>query len=209
MVSRASSRIYLVGSLLWTVACQQREAPTHTPPAARAETSTRAAVAAPDPIARADAAAKKLGGALKARLVEAMGQGGPPSAVRVCADEAPSIAARVRGETGVSVGRASLRPRSPGNVPPEWVGAWLSAQGERKAEGLTGTSTVVDTATGRVARVLKPIAIEALCLACHGDPASIAPEVSAVLKTTYPADRALGYALGDLRGALWAEAPLP
>jgi len=195
------ARLLCSGTLLLGVACQQREAPPPPPP------PVQATAAAPDPLVRADAAAKQLGGALKSRLVEAMGQAGPTGAVRVCADEAPAIAARVRSETSVSVGRASLRPRNPASAPPEWVSAWLAAQGERKAEGVTGTSTVVVTASGRVARVLKPIAIEAVCLACHGDPASIAPEVSAVLRAKYPADRATGYALGDLRGALWAEAP--
>jgi len=32
--------------------------------------------------------------------------------------------------------------------------------------------------------------------------------VKAELAQRYPHDRALGYAAGDLRGALWAEAPV-
>ncbi|MFO0757043.1 MAG: DUF3365 domain-containing protein [Byssovorax sp.] len=158
-------------------------------------------------LARAEAAAKKLGGSLRTRLTDAINQGGAPGAVRVCAEQAPEIAAAIQRETGVSVGRASLRQRNPANAPPAWVATWLTAQGERKAEGAAGMSAIVDTEKGRMARVIKPIAIEAACLGCHGDRAALSPEVKAVLEARYPSDRATGYAIGDLRGALWAEVP--
>jgi hypothetical protein len=83
--------------------------------------------------------------------------------------------------------------------PPEWVAAWLREQGERPAAGVVGFARVED---GR-ARVLRPIAIEGPCLSCHGD--AITPAVSALLAEHYPNDRAVGYQLGDLRGALYAE----
>jgi hypothetical protein len=155
-------------------------------------------------LAKAEAAAKLLGGRLKARLTEAMTQGGPVAAVGVCADEAPAIRAAVAAETGVTVGRASLRLRSPADAGPAWVTAWLTAQGERPAAGVVGVSEVVEDGGASVARRLLPIAVEAPCLACHG--ATLAPEVKAALAARYPADAATGYALGDLRGALWAEA---
>lgn len=136
-----------------------------------------------------------------------MNQGGAASAVAVCASEAQSITAGVRQETGVTVGRSSLRLRNEADAAPPWVAEWLKAQGERKAEGAAGISAVVDTPEGKRARVLMPIAIEAGCLPCHGDPSAIAPEVKAALQAKYPADAATGYAIGDLRGALWAEAP--
>jgi hypothetical protein len=177
-----------------------------SPPAAPSATAATAPGA--EALARAEAAAKKLGGALRTRLTDAMNQGGPINAVRVCAEEAKGMTANVQKETGVSVGRASLRLRNAESAPPSWVGDWLTAQGERKAEGVTGMSAVVDTPKGKMARVIKPIAIEAACLSCHGDPASIANEVRGVLKEKYPSDRATGYAIGDLRGALWAEAPV-
>ena len=65
-----------------------------------------------------------------------------------------------------------------------------------------------ESASGEVARVILPIGIEAMCLRCHGEHDQISPAVRAVLEARYPADRASGYATGDLRGALWAEAPL-
>lgn len=154
---------------------------------------------------KAKAAAGKLGGATRARLTETMAQGGFKQGVEVCSTEAQGIAAKVREETGARVGRSSNRLRNSKDAPPQWVADWLKTQGERKAEGVLGMSQVVDTPQGRMARFIKPIEIEAPCLGCHGDPTSMQSEVKAILAEKYPADKATGYTLGDLRGALWAE----
>ncbi len=171
-------------------------APTPQPAAASAPGGPEAAA-----LARADAAAMRLASTLKARVVEEMGKGGPVAAVKVCNAEAPALAAQIQAETGVTLGRSSLRLRNPANGGPDWVRAWLDQQGERPAAGVAPVSTVAD---GK-ARVIKPIAVEAPCLACHGAPEALAPDVRTELAQRYPADTATGYALGDLRGALWAE----
>jgi hypothetical protein len=44
-----------------------------------------------------------------------------------------------------------------------------------------------------------------MCLSCHGDLNTISPEVKEVLKKEYPQDRATGYKINDLRGAVVAE----
>ncbi len=152
-------------------------------------------------LARADAAATRLAVTLRARVVEEMGKGGPPAAIRACSEEAPALAATIRSETGVELGRPALRLRNPANAAPEWVDAWLREQGERPAAGVSPVATVVD---GK-ARVIKPIIVDTPCLACHGSPDTISPEVRSELAARYPADAAIGYATGDLRGALWAE----
>lgn len=149
-------------------------------------------------LARAQTAATTLGGALRARLLAALAEGGPAHAVEVCAAEARVITARVSEETGARVDRASLRERGTHETP-AWVVAWLSEQGERPAEGVTGLARIED---GR-ARVLRPIVVETPCLTCHGE--AIAPEIAAILDARYPDERARGYRVGDLRGALWAE----
>jgi hypothetical protein len=155
-------------------------------------------------ITRAEGAAMRLAGTLKARVVEEMGKGGPVAAVSVCNAEAPAVAATIESETGVKLGRSSLRLRNPANAAPPWVQEWLVAQGERPA---AGASPAVSVAEGN-ARVIKPIPVEAACLVCHGAPTTIAPEVKAELTRRYPLDLATGYAVGDLRGALWAEVPI-
>jgi hypothetical protein len=166
---------------------------------------------APDPaeerLADAKEAVAALGSGLKSRLQAAMSEGGPASAMRVCADEAQAITRGVADE-GVTAGRSSLRLRNPSNAPPDWVAAWLAEQGERPADGVKGFERI-DTVEGiRVARVLRPIPVDAVCLSCHGPAQSLAEPVQALLAERYPTDAATGYALGDLRGAIFAEATL-
>ena len=156
-------------------------------------------------LAGAAAAAKRLGSTLRQRLGDAMNEGGRTNAMKVCADEAQGLVATIRSESGARVGRSSLRLRSEADRAPPWVAEWLAAQGERSAAGVTGIRAVADTPGGRVARVLKPLEVEPTCLGCHGDPAGIPAEVRAVLTERYPTDKATGYRIGDLRGALWAE----
>lgn len=176
----------------------------------KSESAPAASAPAPSPadqaaLDKAKAAASKLGGATRARLTETMTRGGFKEGVEVCSAEAQDIARKVREETGARVGRSSKRLRNPKDSPPPWVADWLKTQGERRAEGVSAMSQVVDTPEGRVARFIKPIEIEAPCLGCHGDPASIQADVKAILTEKYPNDQATGYSLGDLRGALWAE----
>ena len=159
-----------------------------------------------DALGRADAAATKLGGTLRTKMTAALEHGGPARAVEICAGEAQKTREEVAREAGVKIGRSSLRLRTPADVAPDWVAAWLKANGGRKAEKVTGVRAVVETPSGKVARVLRPITMEAPCLACHGDEAQIDPAVLAAIRAKYPTDVATGYQFGDLRGALWVEA---
>lgn len=195
--------------LLTLLACGEAPAPAPEAPAAPTSGPTSAAQAKDEALAlaKADEAARLLGGTLKARVQEAMGQGGPEGAVSACADEAQGVSAQVRGSTGARVGRASTKLRNPVNAGPDWVKSWLAAQSATAAEA-QALSEVVQTDTGAVARVIRPIAVEGVCLICHGDPAAIPPGVQAVLAQRYPTDQATGYKEGDLRGALWAETPV-
>jgi hypothetical protein len=139
-----------------------------------------------------------------------MKSGGPVEAVSACHIQAPKVSAGVAEQQGVQVGRSSLRLRNPDNAQaPAWVSAWLQAQGERPADGVAGVSEVATTPDGAVARVLLPIAVEPVCLTCHGPSDSLAPAVAGRITELYPADAAVDYAVGDLRGALWAEYPVP
>jgi len=149
-----------------------------------------------------DRAADAFSGRLRGALQGAMQRGGPVAAVEVCATQAQTLRAEVAREHGVRLGRASLRLRSAADAAPDWVDRWLRAQGERPAAGVVGVRVV----EGGVRRVLRPIAVEGPCMACHGDAASQPEALRAALQARYPADRATGYAVGDLRGALWVEA---
>jgi len=158
-------------------------------------------------LASAKAAIGTLKMQLKQKLQMAMAEG-PDKALEVCAVEAQVIRAKVSHESGVALGRSSLRPRTPADAAPDWVKAWLDEQGERKVAGVVGFSRVDETSSGKVARVLEPIGIEKGCLGCHGPADAITPGVRDLLAKRYPTDAAIGYAEGDLRGAFWAELPI-
>ena len=160
-------------------------------------------------LARARSAMKMLGTTLKGELVKTMKAEGPTAALQVCATDAQALTASVAANAGVKVGRSSLRLRNPSDAGPNWVADWLKQQGERSATEVEGMATTAERDDGTsVVRALAPIAIEAPCLVCHGPDEGRSAELSAILADKYPGDKATGYALGDLRGAIWAEAPV-
>jgi mono/diheme cytochrome c family protein len=154
--------------------------------------------------ARAELAANEFAQTLRARLQAAMAQGGPVNAVSVCSEQAPAVAREVSSRHHVAIGRASLRARNASNSGPAWVQQWLSAQGERAAQGLSP----VRSREGDTVRLLRPLAVEGVCVTCHGARDAMPPALREALSARYPSDRAVDYRAGDLRGALWVEAPV-
>lgn len=195
---------------LWlATGCGGPAEPPAAPDPAPAPTADRAAE---DPeavaLARAQATIDDARARLQSRMVQAMNHHAPPEDVVSCSIEAEALTEAAPEGSGASVGRSSLRLRNPDNAAPDWVRAWLDAQGERAAAGVDGIRRV-DTVDGaRVARVLAPIPIEPRCLGCHGPKDTLPADVRAALDQRYPDDHATGYAMGDLRGAMWAEVPV-
>lgn len=158
------------------------------------------------------AATKKLGGALKTALTEAVGEGGPLNAVNVCHDEAEAIANRICDEEGLTVGRTSRKFRNPSNAPDEWEMAGLEAFAGRieageKVNDLEMWTTVTGPEGARTFRYLKAIPTGPLCLNCHG--AELDPGLDQKLVELYPDDHARGYNVGDMRGAFSVKMDLP
>lgn len=204
-------------SLLFLLGCGSSDDPaSEVPIEAATSAEALAPVAPPAPVAadvdpatldRAQAAMKALGGALKSALVSTMNEQGPAAAMAVCSTSAQSMTAQVATEQGVVLGRSSLRLRNPANAGPDWVQGWLNRQGERPAGGVQPQVLSATRDDGvAVVRVIKPLPVEPPCLVCHGPDEARAPGLSSLLAERYPDDAATGYALGDLRGAIWAEA---
>ena len=129
----------------------------------------------------------------------------PPDAAADAADAAPADPVPPGEATpGPRVGRTSLRLRDPANRAPPWVETWLAAQGEGSASGVSGVSHI----EAGHARVIVPIVVEPPCLRCHGPADDIDPSIRAQIAAQYPDDAATGYAVGELRGAMWAEVPV-
>ncbi len=141
-------------------------------------------------LAARDALAKRLLGALEARLAAE----GPPAAIEACATLAPALAREVAAEHGLAIGRTSWRLRSQANRPPAWAAPLLEGRPEVE---------VLARLPGGALGVLLPIRVAPACTQCHGG--EVAPTVREALARRYPDDQATGFAPGDLRGWFWVE----
>jgi hypothetical protein len=158
------------------------------------------------------AASKKLGGALKSALQDAVAEGGPLNAVDVCHADAEIIAKEISATEGLTVGRTSRKFRNPANAPDEWERAGLEAFAERMAGGgnpgdLEMWATVTGADGARTFRYLKAIPTGPLCLKCHGG--ELDQDLDQKLVELYPDDHARGFAVGDMRGAFTVKLLLP
>lgn len=158
----------------------------------------------PDRIAASREQAKQLATELKAALTGAM-QSSPESAIAVCNEKAPQIAQSIAKTHDVQIGRTALRVRNPGNEPNDWQRKALLEFQQRAAKG-ESLATMEYTASvaapdGVEHRYMKAIPLEPLCATCHG--AQIAPSLQQAIKAKYPNDRATGFNVGELRGAVY------
>ena len=164
-----------------------------------------ASPAAPNPAAEeAKTLIKEFAGTLKDELQAAIKAGGPISAIAVCKDRAPAIAADLATRSGWEVKRTSLKPRNLAlDTPDAWERQVLNRFEERKTAGEAADTlafgAVADDAGTKRFRFMKAIPTGEVCLACHGK--DINPDVASALDAAYPQDQARGYALGDIRGA--------
>lgn len=154
-------------------------------------------------VARAEQAMNGLQQALLSELRAAMDRGGPAAAVTVCHDQAVAIAERVAREQGIVLGRTGHRVRNPANAPRAWARAAVDQGAGTKAAGHRLQAVDLGDRVG----VLRPIGTVDMCLRCHGAPDEVQRNVGAALAKDYPQDRATGFAVGDLRGWMWAEVP--
>ena len=152
---------------------------------------------------------KKLGGKLKAE----MQANGPVGAIAVCRDEAPAIASEFSLNNGWRVTRVSTRPRNSMLGTADMWELNNLADFERRAMGGESykdmvSSQVVLEGGKSYYRFMKPIPVQEVCLNCHGSEQQIPPAVAAALAEAYPHDKAKGYKLGDLRGAVSIKQPI-
>ena len=147
---------------------------------------------------------------LKGELGKAMKSGGPVAAITVCNHQAPVIAQELSDKYGWKIARTSLKVRNPENSADDWEADVLHKFENRKAMGEEvkpmAYFAVVENSQKHNFRFMKAIPTAEVCLKCHGQ--NIAPEVKARLDELYPADKARGYKLGDIRGAFTITQPM-
>jgi len=147
---------------------------------------------------------------LRGELVQAIKAGGPESAIPVCQSAAPAITEEMAAEKGWSVGRTALKLRNPANAPDAWErSVLLNFQDQIKQGADIAELEVYETATqdGKpVFRYMKAIPTQKPCLTCHGQ--NVSDSLRKTIAEFYPQDQAVGFSLGELRGAFTIVRPL-
>lgn len=141
---------------------------------------------------------------LKSELSNALKSGGPARAIAFCQTMSPDLASALAQESNLEVLRTSLKLRNPENAPDPWEEDVL-----RKFQTAAGAGAdltrlehyeVVETREGdRLFRYMRAIPMSEICLACHGT--DVKQDVKAEIARLYPEDKAIGFKLGELRGA--------
>jgi len=140
---------------------------------------------------------------LSGRLAAALESGGVQQAVPVCQAAAMSITDSLSQLHNAVIRRTSLQVRNPKNAPAEWEKKVLQ-DFETKAKAGGEIKPFVQMLDDGSVAFAAPIRIMPLCLQCHGKPGeTLTPDYDAIIKTLYPADQAIGYADGQLRG-MWS-----
>ncbi len=137
---------------------------------------------------------------------------GPAGALQQCSQIALGLA-RQHEKEGWRVRRVSVKYRNPADAPDAYEArvldefAALKAKGELQVD--TERAELVTEQGRQYLRYMKPIVMGSpVCLSCHGGPEEIPPDVKAELQRLYPDDKATGYRVADLRGAVSVKIPL-
>ena len=176
-------------------------------PAARAQEPSRPA------LDEARKASAELVTSVRSELLKAIDASGPLRAIVVCKYTVPEISSSISRRYGARVTRVSLSPRNPAMG---WGDAWeqkvLMAFEERvargeAAEGMEHVELTTEP-SGRFVRYMRALPMLPACLHCHGPAEQISEPIRNQLAHDYPHDKAVGTALGKVRGAVTYKKPL-
>lgn len=157
-------------------------------------------------------AVKTIGQKASASLLQALGgnlkkhlkAGGPMAAFGFCSDNAYALTEEVDATLGkdVSVKRISLKYRNPANAPQGNEKAIMESLQTLKANAVVLPKELVEVVGNGTYKYYKPLLINnEACLKCHGD-LDKSSELAKAITERYPEDKATGYKMNDLRGAI-------
>lgn len=150
--------------------------------------------------------AKSFMETLKSVLIKEIQTNGIVKAVSVCSDTAQVLTNNYGISKGIYIKRVSFKNRNPLNVPDDFEAKVLKMfEDQFGKDQLKPESEYIELIEENgiyKVRYLKPIFLQPECLNCHGAEEQISPQVKEVINKIYPDDRAKGYQMGDLRGAV-------
>jgi len=132
-------------------------------------------------------------------LTKSLLEKGPIESIQLCNQESMKVENAYSKESW-NIKRISSKPRNPSHNPDTWetsvLNQWSKEPNLRKM--------VVKEEESQI-RIMRPILLGSpACLQCHGKKESIEPRLLETIQRQYPADLAIDYELGELRGAFSA-----
>lgn len=144
-------------------------------------------------------------GALKQLLLTHVQEDGFEGAVSYCHTAARPLTDSLSLIYNAEVRRTSFRYRNSVNAPDSLDRVVLSMYEENFENNGPMDAVVKETGPEKL-RYYKPIRVVPLCLNCHGMPGeTLTADLHALILDEYPEDRAVGYEIGDFRGAWVVE----
>ena len=140
---------------------------------------------------------------LGANMKEHMKVGGPMDALSFCSNEAYDLTNSVTQKLpqGVEIKRVSNNYRSAANMPTQNEKRVLDALETLQNANVVLPQELVEKVSADTYKYYKPITIESgVCLKCHGNIEN--EQLKSSTQKLYPNDKALGYKMHDLRGAV-------
>lgn len=146
----------------------------------------------------------ELADKVRGLLLKEIEKGGWAGAVTVCSEMAQNMTREFNARSGHTVRRVSLRYRNPRNIPDEYERRKLEELDllNKKKEMKNEYGEVVDQGGQKYLRYMRPLVALPLCINCHGPEENISADLKTILAEKYPEDRATGFLVGDLRGAI-------
>lgn len=176
----------------------------------KSEAQTKKAANIDEKVANARTVADGLFQRVRGLLLEKIKDGNFAEAAEVCSNVAQQMTKDYAEEKGISVHRVSLKLRNSLNRPDKFEKKRLKIFEREIAENQTASEyyEIVEKDDEQILRYMKPVIIQEMCLKCHGSESQIPADVRRILAVNYPKDRATGYKLGDVRGAISVRIPL-
>lgn len=137
------------------------------------------------------------------QVSSAMAEGGPVKAIHYCNLSATGLLATISEESGAVIKRVALKNRNPQNYLKNKRDSTVYFAYETELNSSGDLSPTVFRENGEV-HFYKPILMQmSTCLKCHGSTEQdIDANTLAAIFKRYPADKAVNFKLGELRG-LW------
>ena len=151
-------------------------------------------------------AIKLLGKTFKTQLKEKLQlDSNGTAAITFCTSQAQVVTQEVNTQlpSHIKVRRTSLQIRNQMNKP-DALDVVVMKNYKKAFEKKSKLATLITKVERKeFIRIYKPLAVEKVCLKCHGT--NISTNIATQIKASYPNDSAIGMKLGDFRGVIVAE----